>query len=112
MEFSFDKNTDSGLLRLSGALSVDRSGDLKQALVAAFEKAVRVTVDLEKVEKISVACLQLLCAAHSTTLGTGKAFIMVNPSGPFKKSVEAAGFVRGKPCTQTGEGRCLWVKGG
>ncbi|MBW1989938.1 MAG: STAS domain-containing protein [Deltaproteobacteria bacterium] len=82
---------DARTVILCGALSVDRAQGLKEELLEALGEAGNLRVDLENVEKISVACLQVLCAAFRYARDRGIALEFTNPSPAFAKGAADAG---------------------
>ncbi|MBI5057935.1 MAG: STAS domain-containing protein [Nitrospirae bacterium] len=100
------KNT---ALIISGEMTIECAAALKDALARSFEGAESVFVDLKNVESADLACLQLLCSAHRTSLISKKSFALT-PGYPeiFKKVVKETGYSRNFGCSIESEKSCLW----
>ena len=70
--WSYDAATKSGRLALQGKLTISHVGEIKNALVEAFDSAERVTVDVSSTTDVDVAGVQLLCACLSSSTARGQ----------------------------------------
>ncbi|MEO5364842.1 MAG: STAS domain-containing protein [Magnetococcus sp. WYHC-3] len=68
-DFSID---DSGLLTLSGDLTIQHAAEVKEALLQSLEHAHNITLALAKVGRVDLAGLQLLCAFHRRLHAEGR----------------------------------------
>lgn len=104
--------TDGVELKVSGSFTIENSADMREALMEAFSKGDLVTIDLTDVEAIDVSGLQMLCAAHRTSLGHDKRLVVVGSLQPnVKKSAEIAGYYRHVGCSQDVTKTCVWIGG-
>ena len=70
--WSYDDATKSGILTLQGELTISHVGEIRNALVEAFDSAERVTVDVSSTTDVDVAGVQLLFACRRTSTAHGK----------------------------------------
>jgi anti-anti-sigma regulatory factor len=100
------------VLRLSGSLTVQYAGELRQALMEALSTAGTVSIELSDDLEIDIAGLQMLCSAHRTSLASGrKLFLKRTVPALFRQGVEAAGLLRQKGCSLNPQEDCLWTGG-
>jgi anti-anti-sigma regulatory factor len=112
MDVEMMRSAETGVLRLKGSWTIERAHELKQALVEALKGDEPVIVDLEGLAEADLSCLQLLCAAHRTSLRLGKhSALNQEQSGAFKRVVRDAGFARTLGCHGDPQTGCLWVGG-
>ncbi len=64
--YQFKGTSEQATLFFSGATTIERGADMKEALLSALDKAQKLTVDLSEVEEADLALLQLLIAAKRT----------------------------------------------
>jgi anti-anti-sigma regulatory factor len=112
MHWSMEQDAEQKevLLRLSGALTVENAGELRNAFLAALATATTVTVDLGEVQAADIAGLQMFCSAHRTSLAGGKK-LFFNRRVPeaFRQAVETAGLLRSQGCSLNPRSDCLWT---
>lgn len=97
-------------IKLRGALSITEAAAFKTALVDSLNSMDAVEINLDEVESIDLACLQLLCSAHRTAANKGKQVAVKMPlPSPFLEAREKAGFVYTKQCRFVSTNDCLWV---
>ena len=100
-------------LKPGGELSVAQAADFKDALVNSLARAAEIEINLESVNTIDLACLQLMCAAHRSAAKEGKSLFIKDSTLPvFIEAKELAGFNYSKPCRHVTTGDCLWIVGG
>lgn len=93
-----------------GVLSIAEAAEFKTALVDALESMDAVEINLDEVESIDLACLQLLCSAHRTASSKGKKVAVKEPlPAPFLEARKNAGFEYSKQCRFVSTDDCLWV---
>jgi anti-anti-sigma regulatory factor len=98
------------LLRLSGSLTVQYAGELRQALMEALAAAGTVSIEFGEDLEIDIAGLQLLCSAHRTSLAGGRRlFLQKTAPATFRQGVEAAGLLRRQGCSLDTHQDCLWI---
>ena len=69
--WSYDDASKSGTLTLQGALTIRHVRDIRTSLVAAFDSAEQVTVDVSSTTDVDVAGVQLLCACQRSAVARG-----------------------------------------
>lgn len=79
------------LLRMAGDLNFQRAGELKAALITAFEGGVVVDIDLSAVGEVDSVGVQLLIAAHKHAEKASKGLRFVEPSPSLRATIELLG---------------------
>jgi len=106
------KGKDGVTLKVAGSLTIEHAADLRESLMDAFAKGNLVTVDLSQVDAIDLSGLQLMCAAHRTSLGLDKRLVVLESTQPgVQKSAQLAGYYRHVGCSQDVTKTCVWVGG-
>lgn len=99
-------------IRPRGNLSITEAAELKSALAHSIDNMESIEINLDDIESIDLACLQLLCSAHRTAANKGKTMaIKQPPPSLFSEAQKIAGFRYGKPCRLVSTNDCLWVGG-
>lgn len=113
MSFLFEGPNDSGRLMLKGELTIQHAPRLKEVLLDALDRTTRLSVVLEGIKEIDLACLQVLCSAHRTAIESAKD-ISIAGSWPeaFRKVVVESGYERGGSCRSPESVSCLWKSEG
>lgn len=109
MNHGFQTSGDSGVLSLSGSLTIETGAELKASIAAALDAVNHVTFDLSGVESADICILQLLCSTHKTALRAGKAVELGATSEGFDASVKEAGYGRHVGCLRENTIDCLWI---
>ncbi len=101
---------DIRILRLSGELTIQDADRLRSTLIEELARVDRIGIDLSSVTDVDIACLQLFCAAHKTSMDSDKLikFEGVLPN-LFKQAVKNAGYLRYTRCARDVNGECLWM---
>ena len=103
---------DAVVVIIAGPMTIPYAGELREQLLAAFEKANSVTADLSSVTEIDVAGLQLLCSAHRSSVIIDKRFaISGGPGSPVWEAADAAGLLRQMGCVADVCHTCIWTGG-
>ncbi len=106
------KAKDGVTLTVAGSLTIEYAADMREALLAAFGQGDLVTVDLTKLEGIDISGLQLLCAAHRTSLAQDKRLVVQGSKhADVQKNAMLAGYYRHVGCSQDVTKTCVWVGG-
>lgn len=82
---------DDAYLRLEGVLTVYEVAELRETLIAAFEKKNGVVLDLGNVTDIDTTGIQLLCSAYQTAKNTKKGFTIMGANDSFKEAISRIG---------------------
>lgn len=72
IQFGFEQSGNIGLLTFDGALTKQRSGEMKTALMRALHRVDHLVFNLEKVTALDIACFRLICMAHRISRNLGK----------------------------------------
>jgi anti-anti-sigma factor len=67
----FDRSTEPGVIRLEGAIDIDRAAELKEALLEALASGQAVRISLQAATSIDVTAVQLLWAAEREAGASG-----------------------------------------
>ncbi len=101
-----------GALAITGAVTVQRAGELKSLLADALARTDRVAIDLSQVTDVDLCGLQLLCSARRTATQSRKSLALVGPKpDALRRAAEEAGGCVRSGCGEDEHGRCPW-KGG
>ena len=97
-------------LRLEGSWTIERATELKHLLVEALKSDKPVIIELDGLEGLDLACLQLLCAAHRASLRLGKRLeLQQEKPDILKRVMREAGFARTLGCHKDPNKSCLWI---
>lgn len=100
------------VVSVGGAVTVQSVGELKESLLQALAGAEQLCLDLSGVTEIDLAGLQLLCAAHRSSLQHNKRFcISTGENDIIGTAGMEAGFQRHVGCSLDKDKTCLWVGG-
>jgi len=112
MEF-LKERSGSGTVRLEGELNIQEAGRLKEMFVKAFAEPEALLLDLSGVTGVDIACLQVLCSAHKTFVGSNKELKTIGrTAASFERAVDESGYRRKTGCHSDPNRNCLWVIGG
>jgi ABC-type transporter Mla MlaB component len=102
---------NTGRLVLAGDLTIQHVAAMRSVLIEALQRVGQLTLDMSGVTDIDVSCMQLLCSAHRTYIGSGKTIeIIKEQPGVVNRVMQAAGF-SSHVCGAGEVLSCLW-KGG
>lgn len=108
--FTFELSGAAGVLTLEGALTIQRAGDMRDALLRSLSSAEQVSLNLEQVTDLDVAGLQVLCSAYRTAQAMNKGLLLAGgPSEAFKKAVSDSGYSCRAGCSSGPGRRCPWI---
>jgi anti-anti-sigma regulatory factor len=95
---------------LTGNLTITYAQRLKDMLEGLLKEKERIVVSLNEVSDIDIPTLQILCAAHKSSVRLNKELTLEGElSDAVNHAVITTGFQREKACTQAGNGSCLWA---
>ncbi len=105
---SIDKN--SFCLHLSGQIDISHTESIKDSLLSALGKGKSLEIDLEKIEGIDLAGLQLLSAAGKAAKAAKKK-LALNEKIPqcFTNALFESGFFRDEKNTSEKADECFWL---
>ena len=100
-----------GTIKLDGALTIQRSTELKEALAGALQQVDRLVLDMEQVSEFDLSCMQLLCSAHRSFLGRKKCLkVLLRSPEEFGSTMKRLGYSR-NVCGVLADQDCLWNGG-
>ncbi len=106
-------SSPNGVMRLSGELNIHHAGRLREALREAFATGEALSLDLEGVTEVDIACLQVLCTAHRTFRASNRVLQTIGRSATaFEQAVDDSGYRRKAGCHDGPRHDCLWVRKG
>jgi anti-anti-sigma regulatory factor len=96
------------VLHLSGELVIQHADLLGSRFLESLSDADRVDIDLSAVTDVDISCLQLLCAAHKTSIKLNK-LLYINGVCPdvFRQTVKNAGYFQHTGCSYDIKHTCL-----
>lgn len=113
MDFKIHETEEIVTVILSGNLTIDKAQELKELFQMILEKKKYTQVNIEKIEKIDVAGIQVLCAFHRTAKEYG---VMVHSSTELKPEIkielERAAVWRDIYCEKHTNTGCFYERGG
>ncbi len=92
-------------------LNISNAEELKNRIIEALASSSQVFVNIENVQDIDLAAMQLLCSAHKSALLMDKTFDIGEIPPPVRQKLVWAGYVRSVGCTAAKGRPCLWMKG-
>ncbi len=106
-------NSKARAVALAGDLSIERSRELRDLLLAELKQGGEVVLELGESSGADLSFFQLLCSAHRTAARLGVSLEL--GSGTVKKLLDAAdeaGYLRDKCCPYSTDATCLWLRRG
>jgi len=97
------------IVTIAGELTISSAEELRKILLEAFDAADEVSLKINALESVDLACLQVLCSAHRSAVRSGKKLIFAMPPPQlFRTTVADAGYTRLKECQVNQDKSCLW----
>jgi anti-anti-sigma regulatory factor len=97
---------------INGDMTIQNAGEIRTVLLEGFSNGAGLCLELGNVSEIDLAGLQLLCAAHKTSMTDNKHFSVGGIDCEAIKSViRDAGFPRHTGCAQDIDKTCIWTEG-
>ncbi len=92
--FTVDDTNSTGLLTLSGDLTIHNAIELKESFSNALEQAQQLQLNLEEVEHMDLTSLQMLFSLSQTLKKQGKSLSLSGPlPQALREVVQQAGFI-------------------
>jgi len=106
--WTFDDETNTGTLMLSGELTIHHVSDLKISLAEALDSAEQVTVDVSATTAVDVAGVQLLCACHRFSRARDKQMCLrIGDNNRFADFLGDVGFPLSFICNHGENDKCV-----
>ena len=103
---------DAVVVTIAGPMTVPYARELREHLLAAFDKVNSITADLCGVTEVDIAGLQLLCSAHLSSVAMNKRFTIIGgPGSAVWEAADAAGQLRQMGCVVDVCHTCIWTGG-
>jgi anti-anti-sigma regulatory factor len=97
---------------ISGEMAIQNAGEIRTVLLEAFSQGEGVCLELGKVTGVDLAGLQLLCAAHRTSMTDKKHFSISGiDTEAIRSVIRDAGFPRHTGCAEDVNKTCIWTGG-
>ena len=100
-----------GTIHLEGDLDVEHCEKMKKVLLDAMDDTNKILINSEKLNSISLPCLQLLCSAHKSAIQLTKSFSLAGDrSQSFERALSETGFERHTACDRDLQESCPWLE--
>lgn len=100
----------SVIVKVAGPTNISNVSVLLMQMLAAFEQADTVTVDLSEVTEIDIAGLQLFCSSHRSSVFNNKGFRLTGQNQPaIWRTAMASGELRTTGCSIDRHHTCIWT---
>jgi len=100
-------------IAISGAMTIHHADEIRTTMLVTLNEAEEVRMLMAQVTEIDLVGLQLLCAAHKTSIAMNKRFTVAEcGDGNVKGTIQGSGFRRHVGCVQDINHTCLWLGGG
>ncbi len=97
------------VLTITGAMTVQRAGDLKALFTETLARADRVVIGLDGVTEVDLCGLQLLCSVQRTAAQARKRVALAGPVPEvFARAVDEAGVCVRSDCGADDPAKCPW----
>jgi anti-anti-sigma regulatory factor len=109
INFELQEEDSNSTLIVNGQLTIACATEFKDALIKLYESSKSLFLDLENVSSIDTSCLQLLCAAHKSSMNSDRTIeIKDELSEHLKQAVTDAGYIRNGNCNTDSASSCFW----
>ncbi|MBF0426185.1 MAG: STAS domain-containing protein [Magnetococcales bacterium] len=103
------EDSGTGTLTLTGDLTIQHAQELKESLLEAALQSMHLNLNFKDVDRVDLAGLQLLCAAHRALLERKKGLTVVSQvPDVLKEAIKTAGF---ENCIDQDDPSGLWRGG-
>ena len=97
---------------VNGEMTIQNAGEIRNVLLEAFSQGEGVCLEMGKVTEADLAGLQLLCAAHRTSMADKKHFSVSGiDNDAIRPVIRDAGFPRHTGCAEDIDKTCVWTGG-
>lgn len=116
-DFSIQQMNQAGALGtkivvVNGEMTIQNAGEIRNVLLEAFSQGEGVCLEMGKVTEVDLAGLQLLCAAHRTSMADKKHFSVSGiDNDAIRPVIRDAGFSRHTGCAEDIDKTCVWTGG-
>ena len=101
----------SMILKLEGEVTVEQVGELQQVLLEGLTDQEQLLLDCEQVTGMDFYAIQMLCAAHRTSVVWKKSLVWQGTMpAVINEAIKKAGFARNHGCDLCPQNvRCMWI---
>ena len=100
------------VLAVNGEMTIRNAVEIRNALLKAFSAGESLILEMDKVTAVDLAGLQLLCAAHRSSMTDKKHFRISGINNEaIKSEIMDAGFPRHSGCVEDIDKTCVWTGG-
>ena len=92
MTITKNQNGDEVTLQIEGRVDTNTSPELQKAILAAFQVAKKLVLDMEKVVYVSSAGLRALLIGQKTAGSKGASMELLHVAAPVKSVLDSVGF--------------------
>lgn len=92
MTITKNQNGDEVTLQIEGRVDTNTSPELQKAILAAFQVAKKLVLDMEKVVYVSSAGLRALLIGQKTAGSKGASMELLHVAAPVKAVLDSVGF--------------------
>jgi anti-anti-sigma regulatory factor len=104
MKFIVNDTKKEGTVTIEGALTIQQSAAFKEILIKAMTEVDSIEIQCDEVTDVDLSCMQLLCAAHKTSMRMHKKLRIAGDRSDFlAKMVKDAGFPQLMQCKNTAD---------
>jgi anti-anti-sigma factor len=100
------------VMAVNGEMTIRNAVEIRNALLKAFSAGESLILEMDKVTAVDLAGLQLLCAAHRSSMAEKKQFRI---NGIYNEAIKSvimdAGFPRHSGCVEDIGNTCVWTGG-
>lgn len=108
IQMKVDTSGRFGVMSIEGELTAYHAVELKRTLIRVLGNIDHLVLDLERVTKVDISCLQLLCSLHNALAVLNKDLTVNNVSGIFGRVTADSVQLRRPGCVLYRNKKCLW----
>ena len=110
MDYTVEESGVTTRVIFTGDLTITHAQTLKDMLEGLLKEKDRIVLSLDDVSEIDIPALQIICAAHKSSIRLNKELVLEGElSDAVSHAVSIAGFKREKACNEALNGACLWA---
>ncbi len=111
MNGRIEDSQNGKIITLDGELCIQNVNEFRTLLMESIGATDTITMNVASVTEIDLSCLQLLCAAHQTTIRQNKS-LKLDRQWPESCAlmIEKSGYSRHSGCSLDEGHSCMWIK--
>lgn len=108
IDFAIDESSSTGTVTLSGDITIQHAVTLKETLLEGISKTSSLVLNLEQVERVDLATIQVLCAAHRAITKKEKNLVVAGSvPANVRETIKEAGYA---DCMGEQDTSRLWIE--